>query len=338
VGVTRLDVIKDFHAHQVRGARSRPRRRNPVVTQIDALNDTLQAFYAPGGRTKPRMDRIADLLYLFLESATRHLRVDRVDNEVLKQDLVGDLWERLLNGRLQRDLPIRNKGYFGVLARHKAIDMQRRERTSHMEGIPEIASTGVRPSEAMILAALRATTEYSGRQASIETPDMTYLRRWYGHRPDAVLSRELHITPTNLRVRAHRAGVNQFSDAAKKERKVPELRRDSRRDIAVPVPMPKKPPDARREWFDRWYTVLTGDELVALTGYKTIGMVDGYAKRLGHKKPTRHPTAFNRVGLEWVELVYPYLSDTAIAKALGGTVDQVRRAIDWATRRRAGAA
>ena len=140
--MTRRQLLEHFHAHAKRGRGHR--RRNPIVSQIDALNQTLEAFYQPGGRTRARMDRIADLLYLFLDVACRHLRVDRVDNEVLKQDLIGDLWARLLTGHLQRDLPVR-KGYFGVMARNRAIDMQRNERTAHMEVIPEIASTGVRP-------------------------------------------------------------------------------------------------------------------------------------------------------------------------------------------------
>ena len=67
----------------------------------------------------------------------------------------------------------------------------------------------------------------------------------------------------------------------------------------------------------RWYPVLTETELVALTRYTSWARVRAAARRLKLEDRPPETAPLNRVGMEWVTLVYPYLSDKAMALDLG---------------------
>jgi len=324
-----LEVLRSMAMTRVaRGARQRffsSLRRNPKFSQLDALNELLRDYYA-GDRRGVIQDRIANLFYLFLEIPAASTRMTGIDMEDVKQEVMAKLWDRLVSGALKKDLPIRGKGYFGLMFRNQAIDENRKRKLASLEGVPEMASTGISLeriglTEEQMVSAVKEAAELGPAEASGMGAATTYLKRWYGRRPDIVVARELEVTPDNLRVRAHRAGVTIYSGNRKKgknvQRKIPELRRDAMGDLAVPVTMPRKPPDARVEWMRRWYPVLTRTELVALTGYRSWPLVRAAARRLkiADKSPDRAP--LNRVGMEWVALVYPYLSTKDMALDLG---------------------
>jgi hypothetical protein len=331
-----LGMLRDMAMKHVRRGRKARWRPNPVVTQLDALNDLIDEFYA-GDRRPQLQDRIATLLYAFLEAPMKGTRMPGVDMEDVRQDVIAKLWDRLLSGHLKKDLPIRAKGYFGLMFRNQAIDALRKRREASMEGIREIASTGVSLTsmpltEEELQAAVTASAEISGQEAASMGPGKTYLTRWYGRRPDVVVAHELEVTPENLRVRAHRAGITVFAGnkptGKGRARKLPELRRDAMGELAVPVPLPRKPPAARAEWFMRWYPTLIRDELWALTGYKSWRWVRAAARKLGLPDKPKQKAPLNRVGMEWVELVYPYLSDQDMALDLGVPVPIVWKALE----------
>ena len=311
-------------------------RKNPVSSQIDALNQLIDEFYM-GNRLASIQDRIAALFYQFLEAPMRGTKMPGIDQEDVRQDVIAKLWDRLVSGHLKRDLPIRAKGYFGLMFRHQAIDALRKRREASMEGIHEIASTGISLTampltEEELQAAVMASAEISGRDAASMGPGKTYLTRWYGRRPDVVVALELEVTPENLRVRAHRAGITVFAGnkptGKGRARKLPELRRDAMGELAVPVPLPRKPPAARAEWFARWYPTLIRDELWALTGYRSWRWVRAAARKLGLRDKPKQRAPLNRVGMEWVSLVYPYLTDQDMALDLGVNVPTVWKALE----------